>query len=418
MIDLIIYVLELVSVILIIHVLFHSRIRFNFEIVVSFVLSICMIVLTNITQIPYISYIAHIIIFLYCLYEFRRTLLETVLRFACCITVIAIFESVLLMEVNACLRTYKHSKYVYMCISFVMLICGIVFYWFFVHKNIKFEIDMKDKTFIVLVIVINVFVLYVKEDGYGSFLRLLICFISFSLLIVRFVVITKRGHEKLSSEEESKIPKYSEQYEMLIQEVRKRQHDYKNEIQTIKMVCATGGDEIALGMIKEYEESEQYTSILNGCENPIIAGLVYSKIKEFEQQGVKMQCRILMRDIRLALTIRDIIDVIGILLDNAFECTSKQEKKTMQFVIEETEKGISITTSNPSCYIPSSEITKIFSFGYSTKGSNRGIGLHTVRELVKQCNGDIIAGNRTVEDTNYFDMQVVIPFMNRHVKKN
>ncbi|MGN0391125.1 MAG: GHKL domain-containing protein, partial [Wujia sp.] len=121
------------------------------------------------------------------------------------------------------------------------------------------------------------------------------------------------------------------------------------------------------------------------------------------------KCHIRMRNTGLALEMWEVIDIIGILLDNAFECTREQEKEVMNLEIVETDKGILIKTINPSPYVPYTEISKMFSLGYSTKGKNRGIGLHTVRKLVKKCNGEIVTGNQTYDDDNYFELQVMIP---------
>lgn len=419
MINFAIYFLELVSVILIIHVVFQTRLCINYAVIVSFVLSLGMMYLTNIIKVPYISYVAHLIVFIYCICEFRRSWWETFLRFACSIALGAILETILLMEVSSWTQTLEHSQFVYLGISTGMLICAMLLYWIFVHKKTSFIIDMGDKTFIVLVIVINVFVLYVKNEGNGRYLRLLVCVISFIVLIVRFMVIMKKGNKKIQAEESKWLLQYSEQYEELIQEVRKRQHNYKNEIQSIKIACSVGnGETVAMDVIREYEYADQYTGVLNGCENPVIAGLIYSKIRDFEEQGVATASRICMRNVGLALELREVIDIIGILLDNAFECTKEQKMRTMQLDIKEMDNGVLFQTRNPSPYIATTEISNMFTLGYSTKGKNRGIGLHTVRELMRKCRGDIITGNRTVDEINYFEIQVIVPYKNKHVSKN
>lgn len=418
MLNFVIYVFELISVILIIHVVFQSRFRIGTAMSITLLFSVSMMFLAYITNIQYITYIAHIVVFFYCIYEFHRSWWETLLRFACSVAIGAILETIILTEVKAWLQTSICSLIVYTWISLGMLVCSIMLYWLFVYKQLSFVVDMSDKTFIFLVILINVFVLYVKEDGHGRYLRLIICVVSFLLLVARFVMITKKGNKRILEEETEWLSQYTVQYEELIQEVRRRQHDYKNEIQTIKAVCAVGeGATIAMETIKEYEDAEQYTGVLNGCENPVIAGLIYSKMREFKEQGVMLLCQIRMRNVGLAIEIKDIIDIIGILLDNAFECTKEQRSKIMRLEIEEIEKGVSIRTINPAPYVSTAEISRMFTLGYSTKGKNRGIGLHTVRELVKKSHGQIVTGNHTEDDLNFFDMQIMIPFHNKHVSK-
>lgn len=412
MINFAIYLLELVSVILIIHVVFQSRFRWDFAVVVLSFVSIVTLFLAYYMQIQFITYITQFAIYLYCLYEFRKSWVETLLRFACAIAQIAILETIFQGQFFVWYQKIECPLYIYLGINSVLLICSLGFYYFFIVRKMCFYIELSDKTFIVLVIVVNLIIFYVKDDKNGRALQLAIFVISCVLLMFRFIMIANKEERKKKQtyEDEKWLKQYTVQYEALIQEVRRRQHDYKNEIQTIKMACATGVDEVTLDVIRECEEAEQYTGILNGCENPIIAGLVYSKVREFENQGVATLCRVQMRNSELSLEIREVIDIIGILLDNAFECTSKQEKKKMKFDIKETEKGLLLSTCNPSPYISYSEILEMFEAGFSTKGKNRGIGLHTVRQFVKKCHGEIITSNQTFGDDNYFNMQIIIPF--------
>ncbi len=410
MINFAIYLLEFVSVLLVIHIVFQSCFRMDIAAVVLFLVSMFTLFLAYFTKMQFITYLTQFAFYVYAMYEFRRSWWETLIRFACSIAIIAIVETIFRGQFVAAFPSSDYPLLIYFGISICMFICLSLLYWCFVHRCLNINIDIKDKAFIFLVVVINLFVLYVKDGGYSQIFRILICFVSFALLFGRFVMLTKKEKGGYKKNEEVWLSQYIKQYEELIQEVRRRQHDYKNEIQTIKMAYVTGGNEVALDVIKEYEDDEQYTNILNGCENPIIAGLIYSKVRDFKEQGVTTVCRIRMRNVGIALEKREVVDIIGILLDNAFECTKIQDDKVMQFEIDELEKGMTFKTSNPSPYISFDEISKMFTFGYSTKGENRGIGLHTVRNLVKKCHGDIITGNRTVDNHNYFDIQIIIPF--------
>ena len=415
MINFAIYLLEFISVLLIIHLVFQSRFRMDFAAVLLFAVSMFSLFLAYFTQIQFITYVTQLAFYIYALYEFRKSWWETLLRVACSIAIIGILETIILVEINSWLETEEYSILVYVGINSCMLMGVGVFYWLFICKRINFNIDITDKTFLVLAFVINIFVMYTKDDSNSRIFRLIIFVVSFGLLVFRLIVITRRENRRVADETNSWMLQYKEQYETLIQTVRRRQHDYKNEIQTIKMACTVAGGTVAMDVIKEYEDAEQYTEILNGCENPVIAGLIYSKAEEFKEQGVMMACKINIRNIGLALNMRELIDIIGILLDNAFESTREQKTKTMYLEIGEIDKGLVIKTSNPSIYLSNEKISRMFALGYSTKGDKRGIGLHTVRELLKKCRGDIIVGNQTRSEQNYFDIQVIIPFNKKYV---
>ena len=186
------YVLEFISVLLIIHLVFQSRFRMDFAAVVLFLVSMLTLFFAYFTKIQFITYATQLAFCIYAWYEFRRGWWETFLRFACSIAIIAILETLFRGQFVALFPTPEYPLMVYLGVNACMFICAIIFYWFFIYKRMYFKIDVTDKTFIFFVVVINLFVLYVKDDGKSQILRLVICLISFLLLFGRFVIITNK----------------------------------------------------------------------------------------------------------------------------------------------------------------------------------------------------------------------------------
>ncbi|KZU94846.1 GHKL domain-containing protein [Lactiplantibacillus plantarum] len=79
------------------------------------------------------------------------------------------------------------------------------------------------------------------------------------------------------------------------------------------------------------------------------------------------------------------VRIIGNLLDNAIEQAQKMTDKIVTVAFNEIDNTAEIAISNP---IDSDfNQHQIFETGYSTKGSNRGLGLTNVRDLVEQQKG-------------------------------
>lgn len=93
--------------------------------------------------------------------------------------------------------------------------------------------------------------------------------------------------------------------------------------------------------------------------------------------------------------LHEIIEILGILIDNACEHvkmeSSLEQRIKLEFQ-EDTEKVV-FSISNPAKYISFSKIDRMFVSGYSSKGKNRGIGLARVRELVEKYAAKIMVSN-------------------------
>lgn len=87
----------------------------------------------------------------------------------------------------------------------------------------------------------------------------------------------------------------------------------------------------------------------------------------------------------------------------------KQTGQTEFLVFEvEKENGIIIRVANPHEEMKNQEIRKMFERGYSTKGKNRGIGLHHVKQLIQKHKIELLVENRIIEEKNYICFSVMI----------
>lgn len=103
---------------------------------------------------------------------------------------------------------------------------------------------------------------------------------------------------------------------------------------------------------------------------------------------IEIQYEISYRDSN-EIVIYDLVDIVGILLDNAIEAvTSTEVSKKIVFELSDAE-GINLLVKNPVVNILNSEIQKFFERGYSTKEGERGIGLNKLMELQQKYKYDV-----------------------------
>lgn len=74
---------------------------------------------------------------------------------------------------------------------------------------------------------------------------------------------------------------YYDSYEMLVKEIREKQHDYKNHIQALQNEQYLNADvKISDGIRQQYYQDLAYNARYSGllkCKNPVIAGFLYGR---------------------------------------------------------------------------------------------------------------------------------------------
>nr|WP_317284108.1 GHKL domain-containing protein [uncultured Sellimonas sp.] len=79
-------------------------------------------------------------------------------------------------------------------------------------------------------------------------------------------------------------------------------------------------------------------------------------------------------------SLEDVIQILGIFLDNAIEAAKECINKRIWISIRETEKRFFFRIENTCLKVP--DLVEMFERSYSTKGENRGNGLYWARELI------------------------------------
>jgi len=148
-------------------------------------------------------------------------------------------------------------------------------------------------------------------------------------------------------------------------------------------------------MQKQYREELsndcKFDSILTQCNNPVLAGFIYYRCVACQNENIKVDYNIHIGQATCCFALHEIIEILGILIDNACECVKMDNslERRVRLEFQEDVEKVMFTVSNPSKYISFSEIDKMFMRGYSSKGENRGIGLARVKELVDKYAAEI-----------------------------
>lgn len=233
-------------------------------------------------------------------------------------------------------------------------------------------------------------------------------YIFFSIMIIWFLCLQLMKYRY----EESVRRRYFNAFCSVIDQIKRRQHKFQNQLDTIYSLHRIYDDYETLvreqrkyvGKLVDYELP---TNVLI-LENPIIIAHLYEKIGEAQEAGVRIRLNLSCSLAGCELDDIHLVEILGTLLDNAIQDMQETGEREFLYIEIKEENGILIRVANPHDKMKNSEIQKMFEKGYSTKGENRGIGLYHIKKLVQKYKIDLMVENRAIEERNYICFSLIM----------
>ncbi|MFR7655945.1 MAG: sensor histidine kinase [Coprococcus sp.] len=225
------------------------------------------------------------------------------------------------------------------------------------------------------------------------------------LLLADIMVLNQQRTITVQQQDIKDYQTYEPMAHDLISDILGKQHDFNNQMNAIRMLPYTYKDydslSDAIANYSTFLEEEFNESELLKINLPVVAGFVFSKIKEAEQKGRLISVKIKNRSLITPVPEYDLIRILGILIDNAIEAT--EPGHTFSLILDSKNEHIRFQTKNEGGEISSELRKKMFVRGYSTKTSaevrtSRGQGLPNLKELVDHYNGKIYLDNETFHE--------------------
>lgn len=186
---------------------------------------------------------------------------------------------------------------------------------------------------------------------------------------------------------------YSPIMSNLIEDIKRRQHDFKNHLNTIYGIIQVTDDHEVKVKLKEYIESirnsAQDSDNIVQVKNKIIAAIIYNKVCEAKDKNINFKYEV-DSEVSLGLKQHELSEVLNNLLDNAFEAAIKAESieknVELKIYIEDINKVIEVRNNIPVNNI--SNMSNFFVKGFSTKEEKgHGYGLYNVKKIVEANKG-------------------------------
>lgn len=233
------------------------------------------------------------------------------------------------------------------------------------------------------------------------------------VLLAMYLVWKQKIMVYLKQEEELRMYKlYVKPLEEFIKEIRARQHEFDNHLNALLSMHLTIDNYADLVKTQaEYMRrlvtlpEHNYQGLLK-ISNKVLAGFLYSKLIA-APSNIQIELIVGSKDIFTNVPEIDAVEVLGTLVDNAFEACGKEESKVKIYLTSEADRLIFII-KNQHEKIPINELSRFFERGYSTKSAkkNQGFGLYNANRIMKHWGGEIYVENEIILGDNYISFHV------------
>ena len=205
--------------------------------------------------------------------------------------------------------------------------------------------------------------------------------------------LKEKLQEKLNQEQDLRyreMERYSLHIEELYKEVRSFRHDYTNLLTSLRL----GIEEEDMEQIKEVYDSVLKDSSQKLQDNKYDIGrlvnvrdralksLLAGKFLKARDQNIVFNVEVPEEVQVESMSLLDFLTIVSILCDNAIEASAEasQPRVSIAFIKNGAQETFIIENSIKEEGI---DVSEIFSFGVSSKGEDRGVGLYTVMKIVE-----------------------------------
>lgn len=421
MIERVIYLLEILSMVLCLHIIYGKKFRLNIKNVVLVSVNVIYVQAINEGVLPkqYIL-LMYMLLFFYCCLEFGFNKKETIINNILCFVLIFILQIVccifmVLLQFGEIQSNYLlliENMGVLVLVMVVLPQCKLdVLSYYMQQKNVLVNLALLASFGFVVYTLVSFRILeFLKPENY------LVIIISVGLIFVLVYQWQQNRFKVKEQDMELQLHQlYDAAFQSLLTEIRGKQHDFENHINAIysqHYTCTTYEElvERQEQYCKAMMKNNKYNKLLRIGKSTII-GFLYGKFVQAEEKQVEVQYRVSIEKLECVIPTYKFVEIIGNLFDNAVEAVTSENfcvNKVIFLELMESEESIIFTISNPSKYLSQKELEEMFQRGKSSKGENRGIGLANVKKICNEYHCMLGVENKEEGGENYIEFSIEI----------
>ena len=216
-------------------------------------------------------------------------------------------------------------------------------------------------------------------------------------------ILSKRIDKKIEAYQRELIDVHYQEVDTMYRQIRGWRHDYRNHIQAMKALAASGDLDGIKSYLEQLDTDLQTVDTVIKSGNPMADAIINSKISLAKSKyiPVKIDAHI---PVKLKTSELDLCCILGNLFDNAIEASLQlpEEQRMIRVYMDMKNTQLYISFTN---FTAGKKLSKLGRRFRSTKGEGHGLGLVRIDNIVERLDGYL---SRNSED-GAFTTEILLP---------
>ena len=214
---------------------------------------------------------------------------------------------------------------------------------------------------------------------------------------------SKQIDKRIAAYQRELIETHYREVENMYRQIRGWRHDYRNHIQTMKVLASNGDMDALKVYLDELDTDLNTVDTVVKTGNPMADAILNSKISLARSRNIPTQVDAHI-PVKLKMSELDLCCIIGNLFDNAMEASMAlpEEKRMIRVYMDMKGTQLYISFTN---FTAAKKLSKVGKGFKTSKGEGHGFGLVRVDDIVSRYDGYL---SRNSED-GAFTTEILIP---------
>ena len=214
---------------------------------------------------------------------------------------------------------------------------------------------------------------------------------------------SKQIDKRIAAYQRELIETHYREVENMYRQIRGWRHDYRNHIQMMKVLAASGDMDALKAYLDELDTDLNTVDTVVKTGNPMADAILNSKISLARSRNIPTQVDAHI-PVKLKMSELDLCCIIGNLFDNAMEASMAlpEEKRMIRVYMDMKGTQLYISFTN---FTAAKKLSKVGRGFKTSKGEGHGFGLVRMDDIVSRYDGYL---SRNSED-GAFTTEILIP---------
>ena len=216
-------------------------------------------------------------------------------------------------------------------------------------------------------------------------------------------LFSKQIDKRIAAYQRELIETHYREVDNMYRQIRGWRHDYRNHIQTMKVLAANGDMEAIKAYLDELDTDLNTVDTVVKTGNAMADAILNSKISLAQSKCITVQCDAHI-PVKLKMSELDLCCIIGNLFDNAIEASQKlpEDQRLIRVYMDMKGTQLYISFTN---FTATKKMEKMGNVFKTSKGDGHGFGLVRIDNIIERLDGYL---SRNSED-GAFTTEILIP---------